>query len=154
MMTKIGNYREALQYVDAQSEKVQDTTSPKITFNLSGMSGVELYNLIISAAIAAAPKWHEAGVKLNTYPLPLVEIVAGVTSAPFLNLPAGDPVESERGKSHRSAARRVACSVNIELPDLVQINQTLEDYDRKEVYKRGFALMRAWFKKGGGNEVV
>lgn len=153
-MTKIGNYREALQYVDAQSEKDQDTTSPKITFNLSGMSGGELYNLIISAAIAAAPKWHEAGVKLNTYPLPLVEIVAGVTSAPFLNLPAGDPVESERGTSHRSPARRVACSVNIELPDLVQINQTLEDYDRKEVYKRGFALMRAWFKKGGGNEVV
>lgn len=153
-MTKIDNNREALQYVDAQSEKDQDTTSPKITFNLSDMSLAELCNLIIFAAKIAAPKWHEAGVKLNSYPLPLVEIVEGVTSIPFINIPAGDPVKCVCGKSPRSPARRVACSVNIELPDLAQINQTLEDYDRKEVYKRGFALMRAWFKKGGGNEVV
>jgi len=154
MMTKIDNNREALQYIDAQSENAQDTTSPKITFDLSDMSLAELCNLIISATMAAAPKWHEAGVKLNTYPLPLVEIVEGVTSIPFINIPAGDPVKCVCGKSHRSPARRVARSVNIELPDLAQINQTLEDKRSLEVGECTLAEMRAMLKKGSGNEVV
>ncbi|WP_348685912.1 hypothetical protein [Aeromonas bestiarum] len=154
MMTEIDRIREALQCVDAKSEKAQGKTLPEITLNLSSMSLAELNNLIISAARAAAPKWRGAGVKLNTYPLPHLEIVDDVASALYLNLPAGDPAKCECGKYPCNPARRIACRVDIELPDLDHINRILEDERSKEVGEHELAKMRAMFKKGGGNEVV
>ena len=58
------------------------------------------------------------------------------------------------GEYTRRPARRGDSRVNMELPDLAEIHQTLEDKRSLEVEEGTLAEMRAMLKKGSGNEVV